>query len=614
MRKVGSVLGVAFLGMFCLSAATATAEDFRVEASVNAKRIGLDDDLELTVSIHGDVTGRAGAPELPPLEGFRVAGRSQSTNIQWINGQMSASRSFIYTLIPESEGDHVIGPVSVEYRGKQYTTEPIEVEVVPGSVQPRTRPRGGGGSPWMDPFDMLSPFDRRRREPADRGEVFVSASLSKPRVYVGEQVILTYRLYTQVQIMGLEVDQLPPFTGFWVEEIQLPKEPQWKETEVDGKPFHAVVVKKRILFPTKPGKVTIEPARFSLAVRASADLFDSFLMRSAETLRRSTRPLTLEVKPLPSAGRPRDFTGAVGQFKLAASLDKEQTPAGEPLTLTVELKGKGNLRTVEAPAMPPVVGFRTYDPEVKESLTAKPSGLTGTKQWEYVLVPDAAGLQQLGPFTFSYFDPAQQRYKELKAGPLTVDVAPAPTVAGAAAATARGEVKLLRRDVRYLKQAPENFGTPTTPYYRSLPFYGTLALPILWNLGLMAYRWKRESEAAQEGLWRRRRAHKMAQTRLKHAAKMARSASKEFYEETAGALYRYVADKLGVSPSGLTTRGIDAMLEKEQVPSPMRSEYLETIETCEFARFTPGERSREEMEALLARAERAIVSLERHLG
>jgi hypothetical protein len=287
-------------------------------------------------------------------------------------------------------------------------------------------------------------------------------------------------------------------------------------------------------------------------------------------------------------------------------------PAGEPVTLTVLLKGEGNLRTVERPELPPLAGFRIYDPKTEENLSAGSSGFGGEKKWEFVLVPDSAGEQRIDPLEFSYFDPSERRYVELRAGPLTLDVTPSGAVAGGPAINSRGEVKLLRQDIRYLKPAPEAFGVAGSPFYRSGLFYASLALPLLWNIGLLVYRRKQYSEAAHAGMWRARRAQKMAQGRLKQAQKMARTASMDFYEETAGALYRYVADKLGVSPSGLTTQSIERMLEQRGVPNSLGSAYIKTIEACEFARFTPGERSGEEMEKLLERAEKIIVSLEKH--
>jgi hypothetical protein len=303
----------------------------------------------------------------------------------------------------------------------------------------------------------------------------------------------------------------------------------------------------------------------------------------------------------------------VGQFELSAKLDKEATDAGDPRTLSVVIEGQGNLKTVEAPELPPLPGFRTYDPKTEENLGTKGSRFGGEKSWEYVLIPDSAGRHQIGPLSFSFFDPAKEKYVALQAGPVTLDVA-AAAAGGTLAASSRGAVELLRRDVRYLKPAPEELGEAVSPFYKSGLFFATLALPVLWNLGLVVYRQKRESEAAQAGLWRARRARKVAQGRLKQAQKKARTASKDFYEETADALYRYVADKLGVSASGLTSQSIDSMLEERQVPESVRSAFLETIEACEFGRFTPGERSGEEMESLLTRAEKTIVSLEDHFG
>ncbi|MEE9179680.1 MAG: BatD family protein, partial [Vicinamibacteria bacterium] len=467
--------GAIILGTFCLLIflpREAGAQDFRVQASVNANRIGMDDDLQLTVSIFGDSLGRASAPMLPKLEGFRIGGSSQSTSIQWINGRMSATRAITYRLVPVAEGKHTIDRVSVTYQGTQYLTEPIEVEVVAGSV----RPQGGRRS---DPFDAFNP-PRQRRRAKVAGEVYVEAALSRPSTYVGEQVILIYKLYTQLPIMGLEVDQQPKLTGFWVEEVKMPKEPEWKETTVNGNTFYVFEIKKSILFPTKVGTATIEPATFSMAIRGSSDPFDSFFFRTADTIRRTTKPVSLEVKPLPSAGKPRDFSGAVGKFDLALEMDKDAIAAGEPLTVDVVVKGKGNLKTVEVPDLPTPDSFRTYDPKTEEKFSAGGSGFGGEKRWEFVLVPSAPGKYKLGPLSLSYFDPAKKSYVTAKAGPLTLNVGGATAIAGAPIAAPRSEVKLLRRDVRYLKPAPKELGVARAPFYRSGLFYATLALPMLW--------------------------------------------------------------------------------------------------------------------------------------
>ena len=612
MKNTASRLaGAVILATFALTILLpweALAQDFRVEASVSTNRIGMDDDLQLTISIFGDSLGRASAPMLPKLEGFRVGGSSQSTSIQWINGRMSATRAITYRLVPSAEGKYTIDRVSVTYQGTKYLTEPIEVEVVAGSVQSQ----GGRRS---DPFDAFAP-PRQRRRAKVAGEVYVEATLSRPSTFVGEQVILTYKLFTQVPIMGLEVDKQPKLTGFWVEEVQMPKEPEWKETTIKGKKFYVFEIKKSILFPTKVGTATIEPTTFSMAVRGSSDPFDSFFFRTSDAIRRTTKPVSLEVRPLPTAGKPLDFSGAVGQYDVAlelSHLEKEKIAAGEPLTVDVVVKGKGNLKTIEVPELPTPDSFRSYDPKTEEKFNAGGSGFGGEKRWEFVLVPSAPGKYKLGPLALSYFDPAKKSYVTAKAGPLTLDVGGATAVAGAPIVAPRSEVKLLRRDVRYLKPAPKELGVATAPFYRSGLFYATLALPLLWNFGLVVYRLKRQSEVSQVGLWRRRRAKKEAHGRLKQAAKRAHEGAKDFYEVAAAALYRYVADKNEVSHSGLTTQQIDSMLAERQVPESARAEFLEIVEACEFARFTPGDRTRQEMEALLARAEQAIVSIDKYL-
>ncbi|MGH9460320.1 MAG: BatD family protein, partial [Vicinamibacteria bacterium] len=353
MRSRMRVAWIPFLFLTFLPRAL-PAQDLRVEASVNANRIGLDDDLQLTVTIYGDSLGRASAPKLPQYEGFRLAGQSTSTSIQWVNGQMSATRSIIYRMTPLREGKFLIDSIAVTYQGTDYLTDPIEVEVISGSVVgPGTRP--------PDPLDRFSPPQRRN---ATTGKVFVEAVLSSPSVYVGEQVVLSYRLCTQVPIMGLDIEQRPQLTGFWVEEVQAARNPEPQETTVNGETFYVFDLNpKSILFPTKAGDVTIGPATFSMAVRGSSDPFDSFFFRTADTIRRSSEPVTLTVKPLPTEGRPANFSGAVGQYELGLEVDKEKVAAGDPLTVDVVVQGQGNLKTVEVPELPTPQNFRAYEPK-----------------------------------------------------------------------------------------------------------------------------------------------------------------------------------------------------------------------------------------------------------
>ncbi|HEY7699085.1 MAG TPA: hypothetical protein VIE88_11760, partial [Vicinamibacteria bacterium] len=214
-----------------------------------------------------------------------------------------------------------------------------------------------------------------------------------------------------------------------------------------------------------------------------------------------------------------------------------------------------------------------------------------------------------------YFDPAEKKYVTASVGPLQMKVTGDATLAsgGAVANVApRSEVTLLRQDIRFLKPPPPKPGAPTRPFHASPLFYGSLAFPILWNVALLLYLKKQEKEKTHSHLFRSRRANRMARARLKKAGKLASEGSRDFYEEIAAALYRYVGDKATASPSGLTSSAIDTILEEHSVPEDRRREFQDVLGKCEEARFTPGARSREDMESLRARTEELIVEIERH--
>jgi hypothetical protein len=593
-----------------LAASVASAQDVRVEATVNAERIGIEDVLELTLSIEGGDADRE--PELPRLDAFRVAGRSTSSQIQIVNGRMSSTRAYIYQLLPEREGTFEIGAVTVHLEGKAHTTKPIRVEVVPGSLVAR-RPRGLG-SPF-DPFEGMGGRARRDLE-LQEDDVFVRAEVSKRSVFQGEQIVLSYRLYSRYVPLGPELADDPPLTGFWVEEVDPGAEIKFERRTVEGKQFLSAPLKQRILFPTQTGKLEIPPLTLSTAFRlTSDDPFDAFFARASRPITLRSQPVTIDVAPLPAEGRSADFKGAVGRFELEAKVSQEEVAAGNPVTLTLSIAGKGNLRSLTPPELPELKGFRAFDPKTEEKARAGATGLEGEKTWEYVLVPESVGVKEVGPWRFQYFDPEEKKYVTASVGPLqmkvTGDAIAASGNIGASGAP-RGEVTLLRQDIRFLKPAPSRLGEEGRPFDRSPLFYGSLIVPLLWNAGLLLYLRKQEKERTHSHLFRSRRAHRMARSRLKKAAKLASEGSRDFYEEIAAALYRYVGDKSATSPSGLTTSAIDALLAEHSVPEALRRDFQEVLGSCEEARFTPGARSREDMESLRARTEGLIVEIERH--
>jgi BatD DUF11 like domain len=602
------------LGLALSAGATATAigADVQVEATVNAERLGIEDVLELTVSISGG--DASGEPELPDLPAFRVAGRSTSSQIQIVNGHMSSTHGYVYQLLPQKEGKFTVGPVTVASGGKTYRTRPIDVEVVSGSVVSR-RPRGFGIP--SDPFDDLSPFADRAPVKIEKDDVFVKTEVSNHSVYQGEGVVVTYRLYSHYVPLGLEKEDDPPLTGFWVEEVNLDPKRNGERRTVDGKQYFTFPLKQRVVFPTKPGMLEIPPVTFSMSFRlTSGDPFDSFFARASSPVTLRSPAAQIQSLPLPAEGRGSDFSGAVGQYRIDAHLDKNEVAAGDAVSLKLSIEGSGSLRSVTAPELPELKGFRTFAPKTQESAQPSEAGLDAKKSWEYVLVPESGGTKEIGPWRFQYFDPVARKYVTASAGPLDLKVTGGAVATGTTAAAtfrgSKGDVTLLRQDIRFLKPPPERIGERSSPLFDRPLFYATLLFPLLWNVGLVLYLKRKEQEKTHSSLFRSRRAHRLARARLKTAAKLAAAASRDFYEEIAGALYRYVADKTSTSPSGLTTSSIDHLLSERSVPEEVRRELLDVLGKCEEARFTPGERTREEMEGFRSRTEELMVSLERH--
>ena len=601
MRNV--IRGLLMAGVLS-SAAYSFQSDVQVSASVNAARIGVEDELELTVSIRGG----SGEPVLSQLDNFKVQGRSTSSQVSFVNGEMSSTTSYIYRLFPSAEGVFVIPPIAVSIGGVDYETEPINVTVVVGSTGSNLPVNPG-------PFGSMSPFFQRdvRERNLNREDAFLRAELSKPSVYQGEALVVNYRLYSRYVPLGPQVEEDPPLTGFWVEDVQL-SENVAKRTRVEGKEYLVFTLKQRVLFPTVVGVLEIPSLVVSTAFRlTSNDPFDSFFSRGSRPVSLRTTLREVKVETLPTAGQAKTYEGAVGQYQLEAALNTVETKAGEPVTLTLTIRGAGNFRSIESPELSYVSNFRIFAPKTDEKVVAGDTGLHGTKSWEYVLVPESEGSKELGPWSFDYFDPEEGTYRTAVADELRLEVleaASGPTET-ASRPDRSGEIKFFGEDIRYLKEAPHTFGTRAQPYYGSRVFYLTIMLPVILNVGFIVYQKTKEGHQERVRLSRSRRATRVARKRLRGAENLISKGSKQFYEEIAVVLYRYVEDKWTVSASGLTVSMIEGLLKDGGISEETCSMYLVILDKCEEGRFTPGERTVDEMKILYSQTEALITALEK---
>lgn len=581
----------------------ARAQDVQVNASVSTDTIGIQEQLQYTISVSGKDSGEAETPRLSRFRGFQVvAGPSVSTQFQWINGRTSSIKSFIWVLLPEKEGEFTIDPVEVRIGSKTFKTQPILVRVTKGSGQPGV-PRQRNMTPFQD--EDLRPRSRTTGE-----EVFVSAELDRASAYPGQQITLSFHLYTQVGVTGIQLQENPPLTGFWVEDLEVPSNPTGMRKVVNGKEYIEYVIKKQALFPNTPGTLRIPTSTFVISAKSTGDFFGIF--GQTETLYRKTKEVSLEVKPLPMQGRPAAYVNAVGSFNLTSNLDKSEAATGEAITLRVKLSGRGNLKMVPDITLPTLTDFTVYSSKRVDNVRPFEGNLIGgDKTWEYVIVPKAPGDQTIPSLSFSYYDPGNERYETVTAPTLALKVKRGAEGGDSISTLSGVNKQILTRqgsDINYIKMSAADLNSLPEPLYRSFWFFVMILLPPGINLGLFYFQRQKSKQEGNIVLWRSRRARRTALDRLKNAVKAGKSDPRRFYDQAASAISGYLADKFSLPEIAVTTDSLErALLENSASPAAV-GEVLSCLQECDFGRFVSA--SPAKMSGLAAQIRKTIDALE----
>jgi hypothetical protein len=426
----------------------AYAAAFTVRSEVDARKLGVLDRVQLTITIEG-----SDAPEQVPLPALSnlqlVGGPFQSTQVSIVNGRMSQSRSFSYVLQPRAVGKAEIGALQA---GDQ-SAPAIPLEVVPGSIREAEPQRSdpSGADPFADPFEDF--FGRRRsRGRAVEPKLLLEAKVSRTRLRVGEPLLLTYVVDTQTSVSEPQAKDSPQYTGFWAEDLDRPQtSPSGEAVTIEGQSYRRFPFARKLLFPTKAGTLTLPAASFRIGLPRQS-FFDA-----GGVVERSTKPITITVDPLPDAP---GFSGAVGRFTTSASLDREVVPLGEAATLRFRVQGTGNLKWIDKGPELAAGGAKVYPPQAKSELRTTADGITGSRTWEYVVVPQTSGPVEIPALAFSWFDPAAGRIVTAQTKPLTLRVEGGTAAAGlplppASPASARGDGALpLRSDLDVASHGP----------------------------------------------------------------------------------------------------------------------------------------------------------------
>lgn len=530
---------------------------------------------------------------VPSIKGFDVLmgpSRSQQNSVQIINGKTTSTSSitFTYILMATAEGNFTIPGATITADGNQMVSNSVHIKVLPAD---NTSGNSGSGNQKSRPTSSTS---------ISSNDLFITATASKTSVYEQEAILLTYKIYTVVDLHHFDNVKMPDFKGFHSQEVELPTNRKWGLEHYKGRNYQTTIYRQFVLFPQQSGKLNIEPARFDAVVTkpvAVADPFDAFFNGGSNYMEikkvLQTPQLTINVKALPD-GKPADFSGGVGDFNISSTINATDVKTNDAVTVKVVISGTGNLKLISNPEVKFPDDFEVYDPKTENNFRLTNSGLSGSLVIEYLAIPRNAGTYKIPGIKFSYFDIKSHSYKTLTTEDYELHVAKGAGNATQTIAnfTNKEDLKVLNEDIRFIKQNDVSLSPKGAFFFGSLSYWLFYLIPgIAFIVFFMIYR-KQIAANANVARMRTKKANKVAVKRLKLAGKlMAENKKDEFYDEVLKALWGYISDKLNIPVSQLSKDNIEEELQKYGVEESLRQEFLKTLDGCEFARFAPGDAS-----------------------
>ncbi len=532
-------------------------------------------------------------PLVPAIENFNVlAGpyRSEQSSTQIINGEVTSTQAvtFTYTLLAEKEGAFTIPGATIKVDGKEYTSNPVKVKVLP-----------------EDKSASAASNARQQRQAQQAGsgneisadELFMTATVNKTKVYEQEALLLSYKVYSAVNLTSLN-GKAPDLKGFQIQEVELPRNKEWQIEHYKGRNYRTLLWQQFVLFPQQSGEIEIPSTTFegvvTQQVRNYDDIFSFFGGNNYVEVKRELRTpkLKINVQKLP-AGKPDSYSGAVGNFKISSSVSTTELKANEAVTLRLVISGTGNMKLIKTPEIAFPEDFEIYDPKVENKFTLKNNGFSGNKIIEYLAIPRYGGSYTIPAVKFTYFDINAREYKTLETESYTLQVEKGKETGGAVAAyVSKEELKMLGQDIRYIKRGAAVWGMRGNYFYASLQYYLWYAVPfVLFVLYIIVCR-KQMKENANIAAMRTKKANKVAVKRLKVAKKlMHENKSGGFYDEILKTLWGYMSDKLNIPVSQLSKENIAARLAERGVEESLVNELHNLLNEAEFARYAPGDAS-----------------------
>jgi hypothetical protein len=522
-------------------------QDVTLTATVSNNIVGLDDQFQYSVEVAGKSTNLP-AVEFPDFSNFYIlSGPNTSTSIQWVNGSMTSSKSYSYYLQPKEEGQFIIGKAAIKTNGKEYYSNEIRITVKKGAAQNQQ-----SNQPVQS-----------KQDPEISGEnLFLRTEISRNSAYLGQQILVEYKLYFKVNIRGYNFDKIPANAGFWSEDFDMPNQPVVENEIINGVNYNVATLKRIALFPSQVGELTLEPME-----------------------------VTLE------------------------AVDKNATEINDAIELKIQLSGVGNIKLIDVPKPSIPQDIEQYEPKISSNINKQGNTISGTKTAEYILIPRIQGQYEIKPIQFSYFDPRTKKYNNITSNPIALNIARGSgsqmAMTSPGSGFSRQEVTLLGQDIRFIKEFSD-FSIIGYRPYESIKFWSGILGGILLFIGFIAINNYQVRLQSNENLARSRRAGKIASKQLAEARKKIESENhNEFYKAISLALQGFVRDKMNIDLSDFSVTNVRKVLSERKVDQMEIDDYISVLEESDLRQFANIGSGLDEKKTIFTKSKDILTRLEK---
>jgi hypothetical protein len=568
-----------------LTFSTAWAQEIKFQASVSKNPVAVGEAFRLTFTINAQ-TNRISPPDLSKFD--LVSGPNQSSNAQITNAGIIQNIQLSYVLMAKQEGKFLIGAASANIANGLVKSNEINL-TVKGKVAPQNQQQQQRQNPYQY---YQQPQQQEQAASNAVDNIYIKAIVSKNRVYQGEQFSVIYKLYSKYNAVSFSDIKFPSFSGFYSEELAVPKNIEFVRETINGQVWLTAVIKKSLLMAQKPGKLEIPSLEMQALVRErtnSRDIFEQMFGGGFRDInvKLKSKPLSIEVDATPNQGKPASYTGAAGDFNIEATIDKNKLKANDAATLKITLSGKGGFKLIDNLAVNMIDEIEMYEPQIKDKLVHSESGSSGSRIFEYLLIPKTGGNFEIGPFQFSYFSPTSKSYKTISTEKIVLEVERSKNDTYVASKR-KGDVKTLSEDVSPIFESNIQFYESDQYFFIGTGyFYSISAIPPVIFLIILTWRRRKNLELANSKTNKIKKANQVTLKRLKQAQNLAQGSSNEFNQAVLDALYGYLQDKFQLNKFDLNSDQIKAVLQKNGVEDKTMQEWMTIISNCEMAKYSP---------------------------